>query len=75
MEYKTYINGGKWIINKIENEIRKFCFVNDIKIITLEQRKNGWLMSTLYIDLDGNNSDLNMIENFLINLEIRLRNK
>ncbi len=65
---KTYVEGGSSIINFTENEIRKFCFNNNVEIVTLEQRKSEWLMKTLYIELKGAYSMLESIEKFLKNL-------
>lgn len=66
---KTWVEGNTSNINSIENEIRKFCFENNITIITLEQRKSEWLMRTLYIELKGDYASLDAIKKYFIRLE------
>jgi len=60
---KTYVESGTSNINLIENEVRKFCFENNIRTITLEQRKSSWLMKILYIELEGDYNNLNLLKN------------
>jgi hypothetical protein len=67
--YKSWIEGNKWDIESIENEIRKVCYTNDIEIIDLHSDKNGWFRKTCYFNLRGEKSKLLMIQKSLKSLE------
>lgn len=64
---KTYVESNKWIIESVERHIRNYCFTNDIKINQLES-KNGWIMKTLYINLEGEQDRLIEIKKYIEDL-------
>ena len=67
-KFKSWVSGNKWNIENIENEIRKFCYTNDVKIVELYSEKSGWFAKTCYFNLSGDEAKLNHIKTFLKNL-------
>lgn len=67
-KFKSWVEGNKWDVENIENEIRKFCHSNDIEIVELHSEKSGWFQKTCYFDLRGDESKLNIIRKTLLEL-------
>ncbi len=64
---KTYVESNTWIIETVERHIRNYCFTNNIKINQLDS-KNGWIMKTLYINLEGEQDRLIEIKKYIEDL-------
>jgi len=50
---KTYVDSNRWIIKSVERHIRNYCFTHDNNIHRLDAIGNGWIMKTLYIELES----------------------
>ena len=68
-KYKSWVEGPMWDIKMIENEIRKYCYKNDIEIIDLHSESSGFLQKTCYFDLRGDKLKLLTVQKYLKNLE------
>lgn len=62
---KSCIEGFKFDITIIENEIRKFSHINNIKVIELYSEKSSWLRRTCFFELEGTEEKLNELCNYL----------
>jgi len=71
-KYKSWVEGSKWDIVSIENEIRKFCHSNNLDVIDLHTEKAGWFRSTCFFEISGEVIKLNAIKNFLGKLKNEL---
>lgn len=67
-KFKSWVEGPKWDITKIENEIRKYCYSNNIEIVELHSESSGFLRKTCFFDLRGNQYKLVAIQHFLKSL-------
>lgn len=67
-KYKSWVEGPVWDIKKIENEIRKYCYSNNIEIVDLHSDSSGFLQKTCYFDLRGNKYKLLTVQTFLKSL-------
>jgi hypothetical protein len=67
-KYKSWVEGPMWDVKRIENEIRKYCYNNNIEIADLHSESSGFLQKTCYFDLRGDKYKLLSIQNFLKSL-------
>jgi len=68
-KYKSWVEGPMWDVKRIENEIRKYCYVNNIEIVDLHSESSGFLQKTCYFDLRGDKLKLLAVQKSLKNLE------
>lgn len=68
-KYKSWVEGPMWDVKRIENEIRKYCYANDLEIVDLHSESSGFLQKTCYFDIRGEARKLLILQKSLKNLE------
>jgi hypothetical protein len=67
--WKSWVEGSSWDIPNVQNEIRKYCYTNNIEVLDIHIEKAGFLRKTCFFELRGDKDKILFLQKSLKSLE------